>query len=321
MTEKKTVSSLKLLGKNLGTELVLQVKSVSLTPFGCNLDLTDDSESIKSLYLGKEKFELNPGDYLKILNYHYKPEIFENPLIFFDFSKHSPAPKSSKIKPLKEKEEEEEEDKHKETLFPALTHKSPTSEAPNFSHSKETPHIRMYTLSTFQQILSLTIKPNDKLVFHTLCTIGLVQRNKYSTLFYIGCKSNTCKKKLEKRDSNYFCPKCKYFGSEFRYRYNLSLPLMDLNGMVYARVFDRYAEKLLGVPPEVFEYRVSENKADELVFNLFGKKIIAETRVAQDEKGHVFELINTYNAIGALPTILFELSLCKTRDINGQITE
>lgn len=304
MTDKNTISKLKSSGQNLETELILQIKSLSPTPIGCNLELTDESDSIKSLYLGKKNCELFSGDFIKIVKFHFKPEIFENPLIFFDFSKQPSTPKSNQIQIFEEKK----------TPSPASIQKSSALEttlSSNFSYSTETPHLPIYTLSTFQQILSLTLKPSEKLVFFTLCTIGLVQRDRYSSFYYVGCKNNQCKKKVEKIDLNYFCPKCKYFGTEFRYRYNVNLPLMDLNRIVYARVFDKFAEKLFGVPTEVFVYRVSQNKADKLVFNLFGKKIIAETRVAQAGSGHVFELINTHDALTALPTILFELSLCK----------
>lgn len=301
MTDQNTISKIKSKPHKVNFNPILQIESLFLADYGFELILSDQSETIRALYLGPKTSELAVGQFLSLTNWLFKPETLEVPLIFFSFNPITePLPKfNCEIPPSSPTTNSSQNEfllMNSSRTYPLATPNKPT---------------KQFTLSTFQEILSFALDPTKTKVFYTLCTIGLIQRDKYDKLYYKGCVYEKCKKKIESVNSEYYCSKCNSLRHEFKYRYSARLDLGDSTGSVSAVVFDKCAENLFGVPAGVLANRVSQENADRTVFKIFGKKIVAGLKVSYSSWGYKFELFDVRDALEAFHTVLFELSLCK----------
>lgn len=301
MTDENSISKLKSKPQDLNFHPILQIELLKITELGYELILTDSTDSIRALYLGPKKSELAIGQFLSLTNYLYKPETLEIPLIFFSFNPITePLPKYY----CKNLPSSVTTNSSQSELFPVPPVKFNPFTISNHEKTK-------YFLSTFEQILSLTIDPTKTKVFYTLCNIGLIKKDRYSSLFYKSCMNDRCKKKVLNINLDFYCPKCQNSYTQFKYSYVVDLPLIDSTRSVNAVVFDNCARKLFDMPADVFAYRVSQDNADQMIFKVFGKKIVAGLRVRQQSGIHCFELFDVHDALEAFHTVLFELSLCK----------
>jgi Replication factor-A C terminal domain/Replication factor-A protein 1, N-terminal domain len=153
-------------------------------------------------------------------------------------------------------------------------------------------------LSTIAEILS-HINQIDlayKETYDILCTIGKLYVSDINALFYEGCIVDRCKKKvMPLNQEKYRCDKCNVNYLNFTPRYKFSLPIHDSTGSLYAKVFDEYGNTLLGVTAEKLQilYILNPEGAKKILFELFGKKIVARVQVTILNGQKDFVLLHT----------------------------
>lgn len=145
-------------------------------------------------------------------------------------------------------------------------------------------------LTTIAQIFNVNFDPSEvyKQKFSVLCTIGKLSLTETENLWYRGCSNDRCSRKLlQNHDGRYYCQGCKVFHKDFTYRYRVLLPIHDSTGSLRVKVFDKYAQNLLGVTAQQLNIykNLNNNKAEATFMNIFGKRIIAVIQVTLEKDG------------------------------------
>uniref|UniRef100_A0AAF5HYW5 Replication factor A C-terminal domain-containing protein n=1 Tax=Strongyloides stercoralis TaxID=6248 RepID=A0AAF5HYW5_STRER len=92
-------------------------------------------------------------------------------------------------------------------------------------------------------------------------------------LVYRSCIKHDCKKKVEPKDGQYYCPKCDEQSNTFKYSFMVNVKISDHSGSHSATIFGKTAEKLLGkTANEVGQIIETHGELDGI--NIITQKII-----------------------------------------------
>ena len=80
--------------------------------------------------------------------------------------------------------------------------------------------------------------------------------------YYIGCK--ICKKKLIKKENDYYCPACETIVNDFIYNYILTLRVIDITGEHSLNLFGDIVTDLFGIDAKAYSDLIESNDVEKL---------------------------------------------------------
>lgn len=97
-----------------------------------------------------------------------------------------------------------------------------------------------------EEVIALETEITDAPVYHNVkATVGFIRSENFA---YPACSSEKCAKKVvEQGDGTWRCEKCDINHAQPRYRYMLTMSIMDSTGNLWVTLFDDHSEALLGI--------------------------------------------------------------------------
>ena len=80
--------------------------------------------------------------------------------------------------------------------------------------------------------------------------------------FYFGCKN--CRKKLIKKDNDYYCPGCETLVTDLTYYYVLTLRVIDITGEHSLNLFGDQVKNLFGIDAKAYSDLIENNEVEKL---------------------------------------------------------
>lgn len=146
-------------------------------------------------------------------------------------------------------------------------------------HSEETPILTTFAQISYLENSRKSLRSDN---FNVLCTIGKLSSLKVNEKMYPGCLNFRCKKKVvEINHGIYYCSRCDREYNACKYLYRLILPLIDSTKTFHVKVFNSIACSLIGKSADQLNYlnTVDKVKAENLLFKVFGKNIVAQIQM------------------------------------------
>ena len=82
--------------------------------------------------------------------------------------------------------------------------------------------------------------------------------------YYYGCPNKICRKKLIKKDNDYFCPGCETIINDLEYYYILNLKVIDASGEYALNLFDDQVTNLFGIDAKTYSNLIEKNDDEKL---------------------------------------------------------
>ena len=82
--------------------------------------------------------------------------------------------------------------------------------------------------------------------------------------YYYGCPNKICRKKLIKKDNDYFCPGCETIINDLEYYYILTLRVIDISGEHELNLFGETVTDLFGIDAKTYSNYIENNDIEKL---------------------------------------------------------
>lgn len=180
----------------------------------------------------------------------------------------------------------------------------------NQDHNHRNPeNLEILTIDQIQ-FIEHDLKEPFKFRFNLLCYIGKLNFSSNESLWYQGCINDKCTKKVNMVEADkFFCYGCKTTYPRYKYRYRILLPLHDSTGTIMVKIFDKNAEKILGMPAESLQVikEINEQKAFSILLKIFGQKVVANVQISFEEEMKDFVLLGIEPAIVSIKSLIADI--------------